>query len=144
MKKSIVFTAFAVLFFFFANATHASAFSFSNFFTSIFGKSFGGYVVGLKAPEIKTLENEGYVCAENGTSLSVLPLSSKGNLTPAEPVGYFLPKYLTSKTDTMPEEGNLIMGKYSGKTLISCVLEYPPDTQTVELDTVYLFGISKK
>ncbi len=99
-------------------------------------KLFGGKIIHTKATEIQSLEASGWTCVVPGTSIAIKPI--KG------PVDYFIPLSTTSETKKKPATRKLIMGKYSGKTTITCTRICPPAfcTTTVTLDTVTYFGTS--
>lgn len=100
-------------------------------------QSFGGRIIMTKALEIQTLESSGFTCTVPGTTIQVKPI--KG------PSSYIIPYGVKSKTNTTPSVGQQVIGKYAGKTSVICILEGdPPITITVTLDTINLFGTSKR
>lgn len=103
------------------------------------GRFLGGRIINTKAAIIAEAESFGYQCNVPGTSITIRPIGSAA-LTPSE---YFIPSYVTSKTGTTPAIGQYILGRYSGKTMISCYLADPPDAMVFSLDTINLFGTSK-
>ncbi len=104
-------------------------------YSSAYGQIFGGKIINTKATKIQKLESSGYICVINGTSITIGPI--KG------PATYLIPFTTISKTKTIPSVGKWIMGKYSGKTIITCTKPGdPPLADTVILDTITLFGTS--
>ena len=105
-----------------------------------FEKIFGGKITNTKATQIEELENSGYTCHMVGSSITVRPIGSPA-MTPTE---YFIPSSVKSKTITTIKYNQWILGKYSGKTTITCTRICPPAfcTTTVTLDTVTYFGTS--
>lgn len=101
------------------------------------GKDFGGRIIKTTATRIQTLQNSGWSCIVPGTSIDIKPI--KG------PSSYMIPLTTKSKTNTTPASGQQIIGKYSGKTVITCTRSCPPAVceTTVSLDTITLFGTSK-
>ncbi len=100
------------------------------------GRVFGGRIINTKALQIQTLEAT-YNCFIPGTTIEIK--SVRG------PTSYMIPWSVKSKTNTTPTSGQQIIGKYSGKTSITCTLKtYPWSETTVSLDTIYLFGTSKQ
>lgn len=128
MKKN--FIKFIILFLFlFVSAQVAFAFS-----AGSFGQIFGGKIINEKATEIQELEMSGYQCMVFGTTITIR--SIKG------PTTYIIPATVMPKSGGTGA-GKWIMGKYSGKTMITCILESePPETRTVDLDTITMFGTS--
>jgi len=103
-------------------------------------KPFGGRIIYTKALRIQTLEATNYSCAVSGTSIEIKPIGSP----PGTPTSYLIPSGTISKTKTTPMASQLILGKYSGKTPITCTYKgYPPNIQIVNLDNITLFGTSK-
>jgi len=131
VKKGIIFILLIVFLVFFSTGI-VSAYS-------SFGNVFGGRIINTKAVEIAGLEAVGYICPMFGTSISIIPMGSPIST----PSSYFIPSYVVSKTRTTPTIGQLILGKYSGRTMISCMFPYPPSTIAVSLDTITLFGTSR-
>jgi len=122
-----------IVFFVFAGIKIVSAFS------SPLGGLFGGRILTTKALEILTLESTGFICLMAGTSVQILPISPRD-----APSSYFIPFLVTSKTRTTPMTGQLIIGKYTLPTLITCTLPgEPPVVKIVYLNTITLFGTSK-
>jgi hypothetical protein len=105
-----------------------------------FAKPFGGRILYTKAIEIQMLESTGYVCFVLGETITIKPIGSPMGT----PMSYFIPFSVRSKTGNSLRMGQLILGKYGIKTLITCELTYPPWTPaTVSLDTITLFGTSR-
>ncbi|MFH1608915.1 MAG: hypothetical protein ABH951_02795, partial [Patescibacteria group bacterium] len=97
---------------------------------------FGGKIINTKALEIKTLESSNYHCNVSGETLEVNPI--KG------PSSFAISSGTQNKTGYKIRSGQWIIGKYSGKTTITCIFQgEPPSTQTVTLDTITLYGTSK-
>jgi hypothetical protein len=134
MKKGIIFV---LLIGFLAFASVKTVFAFSSL-----GGFFGGRIIYPEATKIFTLEKAGFICPMDGTSVSIIPLSSPAGT----PVDYFIPGYVQSKTGTELMPGQLILGQYSGgQTIITCFyFESFPfiDTEDVPLNTLNLFGTS--
>jgi hypothetical protein len=96
---------------------------------------FGGKIINTKATKIQELESSGYICTVYGSSITIR--SIKG------PTTYVIPATTIAKTRTIPAVGKWIMGKYSGKTMVTCTKAGdPPLTTMVTLDTITLFGTS--
>lgn len=131
MKKGIIFILL-IIFLIFVNTN----FSFAS---SPFGRFFAGRIISEKAMEINLKEWTGYNCVVLGNSITIKPIGSPIGT----PTSYFIPWNTISKTKSTPMNGKLIMGIYSGKSNVTCIRPEPPDTQTVVLDTVTLFGTSK-
>ncbi|KKQ88029.1 MAG: hypothetical protein UT09_C0005G0011 [Parcubacteria group bacterium GW2011_GWF2_38_8] len=100
---------------------------------------FGGRIINTKALEIEALEGVNFECIVVGSTISIIPIGSPAGT----PASYFIPTFITSKTRTTPSVGQLILGKYSTKTPITCIFKgIPPVTVVVNLDTITLFGTS--
>ena len=101
------------------------------------GKIFGGRIINTTATEIQTLQSSGWECIVPGTSITIRPIKS--------PATYIIPAGVISKTKTTPRSGQWILGKYSGKTTVTCTRACPPAicTTTATLNTITLFGTSK-
>ncbi|MFA6325435.1 MAG: hypothetical protein WCX46_04385, partial [Candidatus Paceibacterota bacterium] len=108
---------------------------------TVFAGFFGGRIInGTKAMEIDILEMSGFQCMVFGTSIEIRPIGSPA----ITPTSYLIPWGTISDTKTTPATGQLIMGIYSGKTTVTCILKgIPPVTRIVILDTVKLFGTSQ-
>ena len=107
---------------------------------SSFGSIFGGRIINTKALEIESLEGTGYRCYVPGTSITISLIGSPLGT----PTSYFIPSFVMSKNGSLPAVGKLIMGKYMGKTMISCIYpSNPPMFTSVSLDTITLFATSK-
>ncbi|MCM2338930.1 MAG: hypothetical protein NDI62_00530 [Burkholderiales bacterium] len=132
MKKGIILF---LLIIFLVFASTSTAFAYSSF-----GRMFAGKITNTKATEIAQWEAAGYICPMFGTSISIIPIGSPHGT----PVNYFIPSYISSATRTNPSLSKLIIGRYSGQTMITCTLySDPPQTQTVSLNTINLFGTSR-
>ena len=139
-RKSIIFILL-IAFLVFISVKMVFAYSF-------LGGVFGGRIIYTKALEIEEMEAAGYICPMFGTSISIIPIGSP----PGTPTSYFIPSYITSKTRTIPAVGQLILGRYSGQTTITCTLTFPSESDpsiattilTVSLDTINLFGTSRR
>ncbi len=108
---------------------------------SRFMQQFAGKIVAPKALEIQELEDFGYVCSVYGSTIEIKPIGSPAGT----PHSYFIPSFIRPKTGNISRIGQLIMGKYFGKTTISCIqtMDGVTDIQTVPLDTIILYGTSK-
>jgi hypothetical protein len=132
MKKGTIFILLIVFLVFISTKI---VFAFSPF-----GGFFGGKIINMKAPEIASLEDAGYVCPMLGTSISIIPIGSPLNT----PNYYFIPSYVIPKTRTTPTINQLILGKYGEETVITCTLpSNPPEVKTVMLKTIDFFGTSR-
>ena len=132
-RKSIIFILL-IIFLVFVGARIVFAYSF-------FGGVFGGRIISMPALEIAEMEAAGYICPLFGTSISIVPIGSP----PGTPTSYFIPSYITPRTRTTPAIRQLILGRYSGQTMITCTLPSdPPITTTVSLDTINLYGTSRR
>lgn len=134
MKKGIIFILLTIFPVFFVIASSTSVRSSFNLF--------GGKITStLKALEIQELEESGFVCNVPGTTIEILPIGSSAGT----PTSYFIPSYVKSSTRTTPKAGQLIMGKYSGTTSITCIWtgETLTRTRVVPLRTVNYFGTSR-
>lgn len=130
MRKSIFFILLIAFF-----AFIGTEIVYASFYTNGF---FGGKIISTKAKEIILLESTGYACTVLGTSISVSPIGSPAG-TPTE---YLIPFYVTPKTRTTPKANQLILGKYSGQTIITCKHPKLPD-ESVSLTNITLFGTSR-
>lgn len=102
---------------------------------------FGGKIANTKAERIEELESSGYTCNTSGSTIEVTPINVKG-LT--MPYSYAIPNSIKNKTGFPIRSGQWIIGKYSGKTTITCILEGdPPLEEVVTLDTISIYGTSK-
>lgn len=115
---------------------------FSLLFTTrtVFGflGQFGGRIISTTAIEIQLLEWTGHTCYVPGSTISITPIGSPVGT----PTSYLIPFGIYSKTGYSPRSGQLIIGKYSVKTVISCF--HPSGSATmVWLDTIPLFGNSR-
>lgn len=132
MKKGIFYILLIVFLVFVSTRIVSASFS--------LGRVFGGRIVNTKALEIQALESSGYQCYMPGTSISILPIGSPAGT----PTSYFIPSFVISKTRTTTRTGQLIMGRYLGKTIIPCIFpSSPPMVISVSLDIITLFGTSK-
>jgi len=132
MEKNVVFS-FLVIFLLFAGA--GTVFAFVNFLPQ-----FGGRIIDTTALEIRELEMSSYECVVPGATILISPIGLSKNM----PTSYFIPFRTYSKTKNSLKRGQLIMGKYSGKTIINCELLYYPFTIVpVSLDTITIFGNSR-
>ena len=105
-----------------------------------FMPQFGGRIIHTKAIEIQELEAAGFQCLVPGSTFSITPIGSPIST----PISYFIPAGIYSKTGYSTRAGQLIIGKYSFKTIISCMQTYYPFmTVPVSLNTVPLFGNSR-
>ena len=105
--------------------------------------SFGGEVTKTKAGEIERLENAGYTCLINGSSIEIRPQKS------LFPSSYVIPLSVRSKTNNQVAINQGILGKYQGKTTVKCEKECPPPPgnkciSMVTLDTITMYGNSKR
>ena len=83
----------------------------------------------------------GYVCVVPGETFTIKPIGSPAGT----PMSYFISILTKSKTGNSLSVGQLILGKYAGKTSITCTLKsYPFTVQTVILNRVSLYGTSNK
>jgi hypothetical protein len=125
------FIKFSILFLFlFFSFQIVSAYSVN------YSQYFGGKITNTKATEIEALESVGYICDVNGTSITINPV--KG------PASYIIPYTTISKTKNPLMIGKWIIGKYGGKTTVTCTMEcgVTECVDTVDLDTITLFGNS--
>ncbi|MFZ2205667.1 MAG: hypothetical protein WAV23_03695 [Minisyncoccia bacterium] len=100
------------------------------------GQPFGGKIIKTKATQIQTLEAT-HTCVVPGDTIDIK--SIKG------PISYFISYSTLPKTNSRISSNQQILGMYTGKTPIICTLKITPFTpQTVILDTITLFGTSKK
>ena len=105
------------------------------------GQSFAGIISDTKATEIRLLEEDGFVCTVPGTTIQVLQKGKRGY----QPTSFFIPSGTNSKTKYKLLNNQKIIGKYLGKTEITCVYEaVPPIEVTVTLDTITMYGNSFK
>ena len=106
------------------------------------GKVFGGRILKTEATKITTTEAENYNCQmQGGTSIEVQRMGTKDK-TPTE---FFIPASTKSKTGTVPTAKQLIIGRHSGVTTITCIYKgTPPNTKTVTLNTITTFGTPKQ
>ncbi len=136
MKKSIKFillSVFSVFLIFIFSFNTASAFF-------GLGGFFGGKIVNMKSIQIAALEMAGFQCMVLGRTITILPIGSPVG-TPTE---YFIPFSTISKTRYPINYSQLILGKYVGKSTITCILKTYPFTVTpVMLDIITIYGTSK-
>ncbi len=132
MKKGILVILPIVFCVFFFSARMADAsYGFSGFF--------GGRITSIEAKSVKEKENSGYQCMVPGTSITINPIGSP----PGTPTDYLIPYYASYRTSSTPGEGKLILGAYSGISLIICYMVNPPYTpDAVVLPTITIFGTS--
>jgi hypothetical protein len=106
-------------------------------YSGSFGEIFGGKITNTKATEIEELENAGYQCETNGSTITINPI--KGGET------YFIPDGVNSVTRNTIATGQWILGKYSGTTTITCTKECGETecTDTATLNNITMFGNSK-
>jgi len=100
---------------------------------------FGGRIVNAKATEIESMEGANYKCVVPGNTITIKSNDS------TDPTTYFISAGTKSKTGYSPRAGQQIKGKYSNsKTTITCIYQgYPPNTETVQLTTIELYGTSR-
>lgn len=104
-------------------------------------KQFSGVITKMKATKIQALENANFACAVPGVSIEVRKKGRKGY----QPTSYIIPAGTISKTKHTPAANQEIVGKYSGKTSVTCVYQgFPPVEETVTLDTIKLYGNSAR
>ncbi|MBP6865978.1 MAG: hypothetical protein KBC12_00330 [Candidatus Pacebacteria bacterium] len=107
--------------------------------TTSLQKQFSGIIIKLKAKEIEALENANYACAVPGTSIEIRPKGMKG----FQQTSYIIPAATISKTKHAPSVNQQIVGKYSGKTSVTCIFQgEPPLEETVTLNTIKMYGNS--
>lgn len=141
MKKNFLYAVLLCLILLFSTSiVYASYSNFAGLITSLFAKDFGGKITdSQKASKIKELENSNYSCAVAGKSIEINPQKK------TFPTSYYIPPSVTSKTKNQLMNNQQIIGKYSGKTTITCIFNgEPPTTQIVTLDTMKIYGNSKK
>ena len=102
-----------------------------------FMPQFGGRIIHTKAVEIESLEAMGFLCPTAGSTISITPIGSPTGT----PISYFIPYGIYSKTGHNTRAGQLIIGKYSLKTIVNCTLAHY--IIPVSLDTITLFGNSR-
>ena len=130
MKKGAIFISVAIFLFFFSTSIVLAS------YTPI-GGFFGGKIISNKAMEVEFKEWAGFECIVLGSSITIYPIGSP----PGTPTSYFIPWGVTSAFPTMP--GQFILGIYSGKSTITCILKSnPPIIETILLDTITLYGNS--
>ncbi|MFN4181285.1 MAG: hypothetical protein ACK4FA_01125 [Candidatus Paceibacteria bacterium] len=104
-------------------------------------KQFAGIISSVKAREIQALEAANFACAVPGTSIEIRPKGIKG----IQPTSFLIPPGTISKTKNTPRAGQKIVGKYSGKTTVTCIFQgIPPVEETVQLDTITMYGNSAR
>jgi hypothetical protein len=111
--------------------------SFTTTSEAFFGRSiFGGRVTNTKATEIENLENNGYTCEVNGTTISIKPI--KG------PKSYFIPAGTVAKSKNSIRGNQQIIGRYSENETITCTKNEGEDqqTETVSLPKINIFNVS--
>ena len=102
------------------------------------GGVFGGTISNTKAEEIESLENSNYKCTIAGETIEVRPVNKA-------PYSYMIPSGIKNRTGFSLRDGQWIIGKYRGKTTITCIFQGdPPTEKTVTLDKVTLYGTSKE
>ncbi len=105
--------------------------------SSSFGNPFGGTVTNTKATEIQNLEDENYSCIVAGSTIEINPIVG------SYPKSYYIPAGVSDKGDGSASSGDWILGLYGSQTPIICIYKgYPIQIQTVNLDTIMLFGTS--
>jgi len=146
MKKRFALPLIIVLIFLATGFVASTSFGQTNFnaivnLVSSGSKVFGGKVANTKAEKIEELESSNYGCAVSGSTIEVIPI----NRNSKNPVySYAIPAGIKNKTGFPLRDGQWIIGKYSGKTTITCILEGdPPLEETVTLSTITLYGTSK-
>ncbi len=106
-----------------------------------FQKQFSGVIIKMKALEIEALENANFACEVPGESIEIRPKGKKGY----QPTSYIIPSGTISKTKHAPAVNQQIVGKYSGKTSVTCIYQgFPPVEETVTLDTIKMYGNSAR
>lgn len=135
MKKKLgLFLIFGLIILSASFVAHGASSSSSSFV-------FGGKIVNTRAEKIEELESSGYSCSYSGSTIEITPINVKGLIMP---YSYAIPNAVKNKTGFPIRTGQWIIGKYSGKTTITCILEGdPPLEETVTLDTISLYGTSK-
>jgi hypothetical protein len=117
----------------FLNTTTASAYG-------SYSGNFGGKIINTKAWEIQGYESVGYVCIVPGQTFTIKPMGSPVGT----PMSYFVSLLAQSRTTNSLRTGQWILGRYAGKTSITCTLPYPPYTaQVVSLSRVSVYGTSR-
>jgi hypothetical protein len=102
-------------------------------------KQFAGKITNTKATQIDSLEKANYACTVVGETIEIKPQSSK------YPTSYMIPIGIKSSTKNKISINQKIIGKYKGKTEITCIFRgTPPSTTVVTLDTISLYGNSKR
>lgn len=105
-----------------------------------FNLFFGGEIVSLEAPEISKWEN-GYDCIlSGGTTIEISSVFG--------PTSYYIPAGAIPVTNTIPTEGQGILGLYGEETPITCTRDeeesgglFGGDEPTTSQITIYLPSI---
>ena len=120
--------------------TKAISSDFLGMVMSMMQKNFGGEITKMKARDVETLEEAGYECVVAGDTIEINPQKK------TFPSSYFISYSAQQKKTNKLQTGQKIIGKYYGKTTITCTKECPPAIciETVLLDTVKVYGNSKK
>lgn len=104
------------------------------------GKSFGGKITKLKAPEIAEAEELGFKCDTTGSTIQVYYKKSYKS--------YFIPNTVKSRTRHQLKSGQSILGAYNGQTIVFCNKEPKNEDETREtksfrFDKITIFGTSR-
>jgi hypothetical protein len=140
MKKNFVYSILLCLMLLVSfNFVYASTDDFISLILSLLSKNFGGTITDTKAKDIKNLEDQGYTCNVIGSTIEIKPQNEK------MPSSYMIPATVKSSTKNKTSTDQKIIGKYNGKTTITCEKECPPTvcTSIVVLDKVKMYGNSK-
>jgi hypothetical protein len=106
--------------------------------SSTTGGVFGGKIANTKAERIVELEGSGYYCNYSGTTIEVTPIRT------TMPYSYAIPAGIKNKTGFSLRDGQWILGKYKGKTTVTCPNENPEiPPEYVILDEISIYGTSK-
>jgi hypothetical protein len=100
-------------------------------------KPIGGKITqGSKATPVQNIEGSNYKCTIPGTNFTLKPVGG-GTATDF----YISPG---ARVGTSIRSNQWFLGNFSTKSSFTCIYQgYPPNTTSVQLDTINLYGASK-
>ncbi|MCX6753129.1 MAG: hypothetical protein NTW62_02180 [Candidatus Nomurabacteria bacterium] len=101
------------------------------------GQFFAGRITQAPDQEVQSLADSDYTCEPENTTIDIQ--SFKG------PTAYYIPQGTESKTKNQQKDGQLVIGRYSGTTTITCTEDTEPyDVQTFQFNTIDMWANSKQ
>lgn len=101
------------------------------------GQLFAGKITEAPDQEVQSLADSDYTCEPDNTTIDIDSYNGS-------PTAFYIPPGTESKTGNEAEEGQLVIGRYSGTTTIDCIEDYYPfDEQDFDFNTITIWANSK-